>query len=373
MFFGDLGRTAGKHLSHLFGFGDYKVKSNVFLNGTLPQVYNMPSGGGTIIRYQEYLGDVITSDTANTFDVQSYIINPANQDTFPWLSQIAANYEQYSLEGLVFEFRSTSADALNSTNTALGTVMMATQYDVADAPFTSKAEMLNYEFSTSVKPSESCLHMIECAPRVSTLTELYTNAGGTQPAGTDPRFYNMGRFSIATTGFQGASVNVGELHCTYQVRLIKPKLFDTLGYDNWQASWLTGAVCGASAAFGVSTRVLQSSSLPAGFVSFPSNNSIRFEPIATAKRFLLSYTSIAVSSSSTFSVSLTSNIGGIPIGQGFISAPPTSGTNIPGSWAWDYTFETIPNEPCTITIATAYSPNNNSGVVRLIELPADGL
>jgi len=41
--------------------------------------------------------------------------------------------------------------------------------------------------------------------------------------------YFLGRFSIATLGFQGSSVNCGELHVTYQVRLLKPKLFTTLG------------------------------------------------------------------------------------------------------------------------------------------------
>jgi hypothetical protein len=39
---------------------------------------------------------------------------------FPWLSNIAQNFESYKLRGLVFEFKSMSGDALTSTNTALG-------------------------------------------------------------------------------------------------------------------------------------------------------------------------------------------------------------------------------------------------------------
>ena len=70
--------------------------------------------------------------SADVFKIDSYLINAANPKTFPWLSQIAANYEQYDIEGMVF-----SADALNSTKTALGTVMMATQYDVLDEPLNS--------------------------------------------------------------------------------------------------------------------------------------------------------------------------------------------------------------------------------------------
>lgn len=223
------GEFIGGYAQRLTGLGDYKVTRNVFADGRLPEVVNNPQGGGTVIRFQEYLGDIITSATANTFDIQSYDINAANPRTFPWLSQIAANYDQYDFEGLLFEFKSTSADALNSTNTALGSVMMATQYDTIDPPFDSKLDMLNYEYSTSIKPSMSTMHMVECDPKQTTINELYTLSNQSVPPNADPRLYFLGRFQIATTGFQGLSVNVGQLHVTYQVRLLKPKLFTTLG------------------------------------------------------------------------------------------------------------------------------------------------
>lgn len=226
-----------KGINYITGRGDYQIKNNIFMRGRLPQMVNVPGGGGTVIRYSEYLTDIITDPIANTFNIQSFLINAANQDTFPFLSQIAQNYEQYSMEGMIFEFRSTSADALNSTNTALGSVILATQYDVADDVFSSKAEMLNYEYAKSVKPSENVLHMVECAPNQTVLSDLYTLSSVDPPDGRDPRFYHLGRFSIATTGFQGTSVNIGELHITYQVRLIKPKLYQSLGYDIEYAHW----------------------------------------------------------------------------------------------------------------------------------------
>lgn len=105
---------------------------------------------------------------------------------------------------------------------------MATQYDVADAVFQSKTEMLNYEYSTSAKPSENLGHMIECEPRQTTVSELFTLVGAV-PTGSDPRLYHLGRFSIATVGFQADNINIGELHVTYQIRLLKPKLFTNLG------------------------------------------------------------------------------------------------------------------------------------------------
>lgn len=231
---GYLGATAGEYLGNTvgraIGLGDYDVRSNV-LSGRLPEVTNTAGNGGTIIRYQEYLGDVITSENANTFKINTYLLNPANSKTFPWLSQIAANYEQYEFQGVIFYFRSTSANALNSTNTALGTVMMATQYDMIDEPFRNKMEMLNYEFSNSSVPSQDQPHMIECDPHQTTISLMYTESGEAAPANTDPRLYFLGKMSIATTGFQGTNVNIGELHVTYQVKLLKPKLHDALGKD----------------------------------------------------------------------------------------------------------------------------------------------
>lgn len=224
----NLAMMAGKAI----GLGDYAVSKNV-LSGNLPVMTNPISSSGNTIRFQEYLGDVVTSATAGEFSINNYIINAANAKTFPWLSQIASNYEQYEIEGLLFYFKSTSGDALNSTNTALGTVMLATQYDVMDENFKSKSEMLNYEFSSSGKPSDTIVHMIECDPRQQTINLLYTLPDGQAiPDGADKRLYELGRFAIATTGFQAASVNIGELHITYQVRLLKPKLVDSLGSTN---------------------------------------------------------------------------------------------------------------------------------------------
>jgi len=46
--------------------------------------------------------------------------------------------------------------------------------------------------------------------------------------------YDLCNFQIATMGFQGTSVNIGELYITYQVSLRKPKLYAALGsYQNF--------------------------------------------------------------------------------------------------------------------------------------------
>jgi hypothetical protein len=69
------------------------------------------------------------------------------------------------MHGLVFEYKSMSADALNSTNTALGQVILSVQYDAANAAFTNKQAQEAYDGAISIKPSSSVLLGVECEPR----------------------------------------------------------------------------------------------------------------------------------------------------------------------------------------------------------------
>nr|QKV51233.1 putative capsid protein [Crucivirus sp.] len=237
--FGKTGSSLGSKLagglSNIVGLGEYKIEHNSLLEDP-PRIKNPSHPGETVLKHREYLGDLISHITPNTFKIQSFPLNPAQPSTFPWLSQIAANYEQYRFEGCIFEFKSMSADALNSVNTALGSVIMATSYNAANPPFQTKSEMENYEFGMSCKPSSSMMHPIECARMQTSLDELYTRPGS--GAGLDIRLYDLGNFQIATTGCQGSQVNLGEIWVTFQVGLLKPKLYSSLGNSNLMFSWM---------------------------------------------------------------------------------------------------------------------------------------
>jgi len=229
-YFGDfgagLGRDAGNWVSKIFGFGDYNIKQNSLMSGNSgPPVFG---SGSTEIKHREYLQD-ITSSVA--FNIQGFPINPGIEGTFPWLSVIAQNFEVYELLGLVFEYKATSAIAVNSTNTALGTVILSTEYDAINPPFASKQEMEAHEFTVATSPACSVIHGIECAPRTGVLDRAYLRSAP-NPSGTDIRMYDKGTFYIATQGMQAASV-IGELWVSYHVRLIQPQLVyqpSALGY-----------------------------------------------------------------------------------------------------------------------------------------------
>jgi len=223
---GKLGESVGglaHYIGKIFGSGDYVASPAVQENTILsPQIPSFSANATTVrVRHREFLGDILSSATANTFDIQAFPINPGLAQTFPWLSQVCgATFQQYRLNGCVFEFRSMSSDALNSTNTALGQVIMATDYDSADTPFSSKQQMENTEFGVSCKPSCNMIHAIECAKKLTSVSEQYIRAYG-NPSNTDIRLYDLGRFYIATNGCQGTNVNLGELWVSYDVTFIK--------------------------------------------------------------------------------------------------------------------------------------------------------
>lgn len=219
------GTYRGAKLSGLGAYNVSNIRHNVLIKPDIPEILNTYyQEGGTIIRHREYLGPIVTSDTAGQFKINSYALNPAQEQSFPWLAQIAAQYEEYKPNGLMFEFRSTASDAIaSSTNLALGQVMMATQYDPTDPEFTSDIELLNYTWAQSGKVSDNIQHFVECDPKQSPLSHLYTRTGGPSDE-SDLRFSDFGRFSIATSGLQGTSVQIGQLWVTYEFIMFKPKL-----------------------------------------------------------------------------------------------------------------------------------------------------
>lgn len=215
------------------GKGAYQIKRNVLYEGAaIPEMYNARrDDGAVVIRHSEYICDVISSSTAGAFANQSFPLNPGLAQTFEYLAQLAANFTEYRIEGMLIEFRTRSVDALNSTNTALGSVYIATQYNSLEPDFSSKAEMSSYQYCNNCKPSESMIHIIECDPKQTAIEHLYIRTGAV-PSSADIRLYDLGRLQIATQGMQAASVNIGELHVTYQVALYKPRLYESLGHLN---------------------------------------------------------------------------------------------------------------------------------------------
>lgn len=222
----NLGTRFGKWLGGWTGTGDYtNADGAMVLAPEPPRMTNNYADNSIVITHREYLGDLISSATAGAFSIQSFGINPGDPNTFPWLNNVCQpNFQQFKFEQCMFEFRSFSADALNSTNTALGAVFSCVNYDYSDSVPVSRYMVENTDWSRSAKPSESFIVPVECDPKQTGLNGglLYVLNGNNVPTGNDPKTFYLGRMSIGSTGVQGASVNLGSIFISYRVRIYKP-------------------------------------------------------------------------------------------------------------------------------------------------------
>lgn len=283
-------------MDKLMGLGAYshsRIRRNALLRPDPPMIANSFRGdeNSTVIRHREFIQNITSSATAGTFEIQTFPINPAQPTTFPWLSTVAQNFEEYVLEGLCFEFQSTSSDAIaSSTNLALGSVMMVTQYDVENPAFTNAQSLLNYDWSQSCKVSETALHFVECDPRQNVMQKLFTR--NPAESTTDLRFTDLGNFSIATEGLQGTSVMIGRLWVSYQIRLSKPKVGagSVAGGSFFSARNYGGTVTWI-APFGTISEItnIPENSLPVTLSQSGQLGQIQFPVQATPATYLVQY------------------------------------------------------------------------------------
>lgn len=218
---GTLARSAGR----LFGMGAYtRSEATKLLASAVPDVHTTVDQGVRIPHKE--LVTVISSTTP--FVARSFRVNPGLVGTFPWLATQAAGYQSYEIRGLVFWFESTSANALNSTNTALGSVAGAFQYNpYADAP-TSTQAMLTLAGATAAKPSEDNIFPLECDPTKIFSKNKLVRTGGVID---DLAKYDAAVFYLATEGSQANAV-IGKLWVSYDIILKQPILPKTTP-DDW--------------------------------------------------------------------------------------------------------------------------------------------
>ena len=199
-----------------------KMTKNSMLGSTstIPTFSSHRSEDGAMtISHKEYICDIQGS---TSFTLQNYLINPGNATLFPWLAQIAQNYDEYKFHGLIFHYRSTSTDN-TSTNSQIGTLIMAANYNPAAPNFVNKQQMMEYAGAASVKVSNDLQFGIECDSRKNGGTAIeYVAPNGTAPVGEDSKTYHLANLQIATNQTQTTG-QIGELWCTYKITLRKPK------------------------------------------------------------------------------------------------------------------------------------------------------
>jgi len=219
----ELGRSLGAKLSRLIGSGDYTMAGDTAVNsliaGSTSDVnasFRTP-GEGIRVRHREYLQDVVAG-TANQFSVTTVPLNAGLSSAFPYLSNMAMNFEEYVVHGLVFEYVSTTSPY--NTSSAMGSVILAMEYNPLAPAFTSKQQMENSDFAVSVRPDRNMMYGVECDE--FNLNSYLTRYGSATPL----QLYDVGLLNIGnynTTAIAAGAV-MGELWVSYDITLRRPRL-----------------------------------------------------------------------------------------------------------------------------------------------------
>jgi len=173
-------------------------------------------GQSIIVRHREFVRSISPSIAFTTY---GFSLNPGVATTFPWLSNVARQFEQYDFKGIVFHYVPTSGITITGTNSSMGSVMIYTTYRATDRAPNNKLELLNEYWSNETRPDTTMAHPIECDPKENPFQIHYVRSNN--PVG-EQLLYDIGTTYIATEGQQGTAGIVGDLWVTYEVELKKP-------------------------------------------------------------------------------------------------------------------------------------------------------
>lgn len=182
----------------------------------------------------EWIADIFAPSAlgmgSTSFSLQTFKINPGIEESFPWLSQVAQNYEEYELHQLAYSFQSTVTDSVSSTGN-VGSLIMCTQYNNLAPKLINERAMELTAGSCSDRITNSMVQAVECDPaKLSGPRGKYVRSGAL-PVGADLNSYDHGILNIATNGLPAtyAGQQVGKLYVAYKVVLRKPKIAVSAG------------------------------------------------------------------------------------------------------------------------------------------------
>ena len=234
------------------GAYEYPVTNSLITDSNAQDV--VPSFGSNtdamVIRNKEYIRDLYCPADGGAFMVVDEVpLNPGLINSFPWLSQIAANYEEYEFLQLAVTYKTIINDSV-ATNGQVGQVAIATNYNADQDAFGSKEEMIAYIGGMSAKTSQNMVHGVECDPtKNSGSAGKYVRSGFVE--GGSKKDFDLGNtfFAVMNAPANYLGQQLGEIWISYTVQLRKPRITVS---DNYLMPRIvaTATTCPSLAPFG---------------------------------------------------------------------------------------------------------------------------
>lgn len=210
------------------------------IGGALPS--RSTKNGVTRVIHTEYVRDLISSSTANTFTATGSSLNLANPTLFPWLSTMASLYGEFVPHRIDFH-----VESLLSTSSA-GAVILAVTPDCTDPTPSNKTDMMSLNNRQRSNVWTHC----DFSVNKSILTRIpkFVTASADTQTDLDK---SVGKFIVASDGL-AAGAKYGELYVTYDVSFYdeQPATYITLSSSvnsNTAYWWETATSVAATAAY----------------------------------------------------------------------------------------------------------------------------
>jgi len=175
------------------------------------------SRGPNRVVHRELLNPAVTAHSS--FTVESvYPIQPGLASSFPWVSTIGANYEQYTIHTLKYHFVPFVA-----TSTA-GTIMMMVDYNAQDPQPTTETQFMDHPKAVSAPIWEPFTFVVDVKEFRALGTRRYIRP--TAVAG-DLKTFDLGRFYIASDN--SITSPCGKLYVEYDIEFFTPQLEPSTG------------------------------------------------------------------------------------------------------------------------------------------------
>jgi hypothetical protein len=196
-------------------FANQSRQTSVGINNQQKTKTTTPKNQNGRFQHREFIGNL--SLNGGGFNIiNRYRLNPGSVATFPWLSRIATNYENYKFHKLKFHFISRLATNQNSA------FIMSPDYDAAD-----KAPLTEREFSANVDTVEntgwSNLSITLNPSRMNRLYKAHTCMSDGRFATTtqDQKTIDVGFLNVAYDSLLNTSL--GKLWVEYDVEFHEPQ------------------------------------------------------------------------------------------------------------------------------------------------------
>jgi len=175
-------------------------------NSNKPRMSSSPSG--VIVRHKELIGGVFSSSTTLSFLARRYIINPGKSDTFPWLSQLASNFDKYRLLSLKVSLVS------NQPTTTAGRIGVGIDYDSTDPLPSDRLEFFALSHHAECAPWDSVDFTFPFKPE-----EKFVNSH----TSTDSKLIDCGQLIVMSDQIVATDANMADIIVEYAVELFEPQ------------------------------------------------------------------------------------------------------------------------------------------------------